>query len=197
MTIVLATANPAKAQEFERILKPLLPNIGVVPASMLLGEDWLIEENGNTLEENAYLKATNIFERLWKPTIADDTGLEVAALNGLPGVRTARFAGPNASAAENNALLLARLRGNTDRRAQFRTVLCYRDRLRTIFAEGVCSGTIAEQPRGEHGFGYDPLFIPDGYPCTFAEMDPATKDSISHRGRAAMSLASQLIELWS
>ncbi len=197
MTIVLATANPAKAQEFERILKSLLPNIAVVPASMLLGEDWLIEENGNTLEENAYLKATDIYERLWQPTIADDTGLEVAALNGLPGVRTARFAGPTATAAENNALLLDRLRGHADRRARFRTVLCYRDRLRTIFAEGVCSGSIAEHPRGEHGFGYDPLFIPDGYTCTFAEMDPATKNSISHRGRAAMSLASQLIELWS
>jgi XTP/dITP diphosphohydrolase len=91
---------------------------------------------------------------------------------------------------------LERLAGHTDRRAQFRTVLCYRDNLRTIFAEGTCSGTIAEQPRGTYGFGYDPLFIPDGYDRTFAEMEPDEKNRISHRRRALEHLVSQLRMLW-
>jgi len=196
MRIVLATANPSKAKEFEQILRPLLPEIEILPASLFLGNDWHVAETGATLEENAYLKATHVFERLWHPTIADDTGLEVAALDGLPGVQTARFAGPSATADENNALLLERLGGCIDRRARFRTVLCYRDRLRTIFAEGIVQGTIAEQPRGIHGFGYDPLFIPDGYDRSFAEMNSQEKHRISHRGRAATSLVSQLIALW-
>lgn len=195
MTIVLASANAGKVQELKQILEPILPAVEIIPAPEFLG-NWEIEETGETLEENAYLKATHVFERLWRPVIADDTGLEVAALGGLPGVRTARFAGPNATALENNLLLLERLAGHTDRRAQFRTVLCYRDNLRTIFAEGTCSGTIAEQPRGTYGFGYDPLFIPDGYDRTFAEMEPDEKNRISHRRRALEHLVSQLRVLW-
>lgn len=198
MTIVLATLNSAKARELEDILRALLDNetIVVITADRLLGQNVYIEEKGATLEENAYMKASYVFERTLLPTIADDTGLEVAALNGAPGVHTARFAGDNATAAENNLLLLDKLKGVVDRRAQFRTVLCYRDPLRTIFAEGICSGSIALEPLGAGGFGYDPLFIPDGYQQTFAEMDTAEKNAISHRRRAIENLVQQLQQLW-
>lgn len=198
MTIVLATLNSAKARELEDILRALLDNetIVVITADRLLGQNVYIEEKGATLEENAYMKASYVFERTLLPTIADDTGLEVAALNGAPGVHTARFAGDSATAADNNLLLLDKLKGVVDRRAQFRTVLCYRDPLRTIFAEGICSGTIALEPRGAGGFGYDPLFIPDGYQQTFAEMETAEKNAISHRRRAIENLVQQLQQLW-
>lgn len=198
MTIVLATLNSAKARELEDILRALLDNetIVVITADRLLGQNVYIEEKGATLEENAYMKASYVFERTLLPTIADDTGLEVAALNGAPGVHTARFAGDSATAADNNLLLLDKLKGVVDRRAQFRTVLCYRDPLRTIFAEGICSGSIALEPRGAGGFGYDPLFIPDGYQQTFAEMETAEKNAISHRRRAIENLVQQLQQLW-
>lgn len=155
MTIVLATLNSAKARELEDILRALLDNetIVVITADRLLGQNVYIEEKGATLEENAYMKASYVFERTLLPTIADDTGLEVAALNGAPGVHTARFAGDSATAADNNLLLLDKLKGVVDRRAQFRTVLCYRDPLRTIFAEGICSGSIALEPRGAGDLG--------------------------------------------
>jgi len=198
MTIVLASANQAKAQELTSILRMLWnDSVTVVTAADVLGHGLIVEESGCTLEENAYLKATAVFERTLLPTIADDTGLEVEALGGQPGVRTARFAGEDASWEANNDLLLRMLEGANTRRAQFRTVVCYRDKLRTIFAEGLCIGTIAEKPRGTGGFGYDPLFIPDGYPCTFAEMTPEQKHAISHRRRALDNLVTQLREVWS
>jgi len=198
MTVVLASANQAKAQELTSILRMLWnDSVTVVTAADVLGHALIVEESGCTLEENAYLKATAVFERTLLPTIADDTGLEVEALGGQPGVRTARFAGEDASWEANNDLLLRMLEGANTRRAQFRTVVCYRDKLRTIFAEGLCIGTIAEKPRGTGGFGYDPLFIPDGYPCTFAEMTPEQKHAISHRRRALENLVTQLREVWS
>ncbi len=198
MTVVLASANQAKAQELTSILRMLWnDSVTVVAAADVLGHALIVEESGCTLEENAYLKATAVFERTLLPTIADDTGLEVEALGGQPGVRTARFAGEDASWEANNALLLRMLEGANTRRAQFRTVVCYRDKLRTIFAEGLCIGTIAEKPRGTGGFGYDPLFIPDGYPCTFAEMTTEQKHAISHRRRALETLVTQLREVWS
>jgi XTP/dITP diphosphohydrolase len=198
MTVVLASANQAKAQELTSILRMLWnDSVTVVTAADVLGHALIVEESGCTLEENAYLKATAVFERTLLPTIADDTGLEVEALGGQPGVRTARFAGEDASWEANNDLLLRMLEGANTRRAQFRTVVCYRDKLRTIFAEGLCIGTIAEKPRGTGGFGYDPLFIPDGYPCTFAEMTPEQKHAISHRRRALDNLVTQLREVWS
>ena len=198
MTVVLASANQAKAQELTSILRMLWnDSVTVVTAADVLGHALIVEESGCTLEENAYLKATAVFERTLLPTIADDTGLEVEALGGQPGVRTARFAGEDASWEANNDLLLRMLEGANTRRAQFRTVVCYRDKLRTIFAEGLCIGTIAEKPRGTGGFGYDPLFIPDGYPCTFAEMTPEQKQAISHRRRALENLVTQLREVWS
>lgn len=198
MTIAIASANPAKAQELESILAIVIEDpLTIVTATDLLGTEWHVEEPGHTLEENAYVKAVTVAERTLLPTIADDTGLEVEALGGQPGVRTARFAGDNATWEANNALLLERLEHTSDRRARFRTVLCYRDPLRTILTEGICTGTIAHEPRGSGGFGYDPLFIPDGYDRTFAEMTPEEKHAISHRRRALEQLAQRLRALWS
>ncbi|MCX7929986.1 MAG: RdgB/HAM1 family non-canonical purine NTP pyrophosphatase [Chlorobi bacterium] len=196
MRLILASSNPAKIEELCIILHAVVAEpLEIIPASNVLGS-WYVEESGSTLEENAYLKASAVFEQTLLPTIADDTGLEVDALGGQPGVRTARFAGDEATAEENNQLLLEKLSGVTNRRAQFRTVICYRDRLRTILTEGVCTGTIADVMRGTCGFGYDPLFLPDGHTRTFAEMEPHEKHQLSHRRRGLERLALQLAELW-
>jgi XTP/dITP diphosphohydrolase len=185
---VLASANPDKAAEIADILGDavdLVPRPPEVPD---------VEETGTTLEENALLKARALCAATGLPAVADDTGLEVAALDGAPGVYTARFAGPNATYADNVAKLVASLQGADDRRARFRTaaVAVYPDG-REVVVEGVVDGRIAAQPRGDGGFGYDPVFIPDdGDGRTFAEMAPGEKHAISHRGRAFTALAAVL-----
>lgn len=187
---VLASANPDKAREITEILAPevaLSPRPADVPD---------VEETGQTLLDNARLKARAIAEASGQPAIADDTGLEVAALGGAPGVRSARFAGEDASYADNVAKLLEALRGKEGeaRRARFRTVaIAMWPDGREVVAEGAVNGTIAESPRGDGGFGYDPVFVPDeGDGRTFAEMvadDPSSKHRLSHRGRAFRGLA--------
>jgi XTP/dITP diphosphohydrolase len=184
-TYVLASANPDKAAEIAEILGDaidLVPRPADVPD---------VEETGTTLEENALLKARALCDATGMPAVADDTGLEVAALDGAPGVYTARFAGPNATYADNVSKLVASLDGAHDRRAQFRTVAAavYPDG-REVVVEGVVDGQIASVPRGDRGFGYDPVFIPDdGDGRTFAEMTSSEKHAISHRGRAFTALA--------
>lgn len=205
-TLVLATGNPAKVRE----LNELLDGRGwKVRALSEFTEDTDIEETGATLEENAEIKARFAFETTGLPSLADDTGLEVDALSGRPGVHSARYADPGANAERNRRKLLEELAGITDpaqRTARFRTVLVYmgpkpdeyaatapaepgfsgmpeRDHLIRRYA-GVCEGQIITEERGTGGFGYDPLFVPDGHRESFAEMDSALKNSISHRGRA-------------
>jgi XTP/dITP diphosphohydrolase len=153
-----------------------------------------IPETGATLEENAYLKATAIFAATHHTCLADDTGLEVDALGGAPGVITGRYAGENATYAENRAKMLAALDGvpPEKRTARFRTVMCYHDALRVWFAEGVCEGRISTEERGDGGFGYDCIFIPDGFTATFAELSASEKHRISHRGRALEDVAETL-----
>ncbi len=150
-----------------------------------------IAETGKTLEENAYIKAAEIFEATGIPCIADDTGLEVDALGGRPGVYSARYAGENADFAANRAMLLGELQATGDalRTARFRTVLCYRDALRTLFAEGICEGVITAEEQGDQGFGYDAVFRPAESERTFAAMSPEEKNSISHRSRALAGFA--------
>jgi XTP/dITP diphosphohydrolase len=187
MRLVLASANPDKAGEIAAILAghDLRPRPPDVPD---------VEETGSTLEENARLKAVALVDATGEAAVADDTGLEVAALDGAPGVYSARFAGEDATYADNVAKLLASLDGVDDRSARFRTVALARfPDGREVSAEGVVDGTIAATARGDRGFGYDPVFVPDGGDGrTFAEMTADEKHAVSHRGRAFRALGELL-----
>jgi XTP/dITP diphosphohydrolase len=193
VTFVLATANPDKAAEIEAVL--IDAGADVELEARPIGVDD-VEEIGATLEENARHKAAALCAATGQPAIADDTGLEVDALGGAPGVRSARFAGEGASYADNVALLLERLRGvpADQRAARFATVAIARwpDGLE-IAAFGAVEGTITDAPRGNAGFGYDPVFVPrEGDGRTFAEMSGVEKHACSHRGRAFRTLADGL-----
>jgi XTP/dITP diphosphohydrolase len=186
-TFVLATANPDKAVEIAAILGS---GVDLRPRPESLEE---VDETGGTLEENARLKAQALVEATGLPAIADDTGLEVAVLGGRPGVRSARYAGDHATYADNVALLLSEMSGRPERTARFRTVaLALWPDGREIVAVGEVDGTIAEHPRGTNGFGYDPVFVPEGSGSTFAEMGAEAKNRLSQRGRAFRDLARQL-----
>ena len=192
MRIVCASANPHKVEELARLLPTW---VDLVPRPSDIGD---IDEDAPTLEGNAIIKAVEIANHASEWAIADDTGLEVVALNGEPGVRSARFAGEHATDAENRALLLAKLDGVTNRSARFRTVVALVSSKGDIhFVGGECAGTIAESERGDSGFGYDSLFIPaDGDGRTFAEMSGPEKDALSHRGRALAQLPELLARIF-
>jgi XTP/dITP diphosphohydrolase len=184
--LVLGTGNPGKVDELRALLSDL--PIEVVPGHTLDDPPDVVED-AETLAGNAQKKASAYHERTGLPALADDTGLEVAALDGGPGVHTARFAGPDCTPDDNKQKLLDVLDGVDDRRARFRTVVALVDTdgpARTF--EGICEGTITTVPRGDGGFGYDPLFQPDGHDRTFAEMDAEAKNKISHRRRALDAL---------
>jgi XTP/dITP diphosphohydrolase len=182
--LVLATRNNHKSAE----LKTLLSTIDVELFTLNNFPDHppLIED-GETFQENALRKARTIFHHTKLPALADDSGLEVFFLNGRPGVRSARYAGDNATDEQNNKKLLAEMRGVAPRRrrAQFRAVLALVGPGYEELAEGVCLGRLAEEPRGTNGFGYDPIFIPDGFTRTYAELSAEEKNKISHRAAAA------------
>jgi XTP/dITP diphosphohydrolase len=147
-----------------------------------------IPETADTLKGNALQKAEWVKERYGYDCFADDTGLEVEALGGAPGVYSARYAGENVTYADNNRKLLQEMKGKTNRNAAFKTVICLILNGETHFFEGEVRGRIIEENRGTTGFGYDPLFIPDGYDVTFAEMGAELKNKISHRARATAAL---------
>ena len=192
MRLVVATANPDKAAELGAILEEELDDlVELVARPQGVGE---VEETGESLEDNARLKAVAVVAASGEAAVADDTGLEVAALGGAPGTWSARFAGETASYADNVAKLLAVLEGEIDRRARFRTVVVCRFPDGTeIMGEGVVEGEITLAPRGLGGFGYDPVFVPEGGGGrTFAEMSPSDKHELSHRGRALRSFAALL-----
>lgn len=151
-----------------------------------------IEEDAETLEGNARKKAETLYRLTNLPSLADDTGLEVEALEGAPGVHSARFAGEDATDVENRRLLLERLDGVKDRSARFRTVIAYVDDKGLHYFEGICSGTIAKEERGTGGFGYDSIFIPEASDRTFSELSPEEKNRVSHRGRALREFESYL-----
>jgi len=182
MNLVIATRNPHKLSEIRALF--LAPGLHIFSAFDFPDIPDVVED-GATLEENAMKKARALADGTGYWALADDTGLEVAALDGAPGVYSARYAGEPVDYAANNAKLLRALRDAGDRSAVFRTVIAFAHPDGTTHSvEGCCPGRIADAPRGEHGFGYDPLFIPEGYDQTFAELSAEEKNSISHRGRA-------------
>lgn len=187
-TLVFATNNAHKAREVEQILGEnfqvkTLRDIGCFEE---------IEETEPTLEGNALLKARYVREKYGYDCFSEDTGLEVEALGGAPGVHTARYAGDEKNPDANISFLLKNLEGKTNRRARFRTVIALIFNGKEILLEGVCEGRIATEKRGAGGWGYDPVFIPDGYEHTFAELGEATKNQISHRARATEKLVEAL-----
>jgi XTP/dITP diphosphohydrolase len=182
--LVVASKNQDKVGEIEAVLG----DVGLV-GEIVQGLDWLdVDETGSTLEENALLKARAVMEAVGLPAVADDTGLEVAALDGRPGVESARYAGPDASYSDNVRRLLEELEGVADRNARFRTVvaLVMPDGAELV-AEGALDGVIAAEPRGSGGFGYDPIFEVEG--STLSEMGVEMKNTLSHRAKALQTLA--------
>lgn len=191
MTLILASNNMGKLREFKEILAPM--DVAIVPQA-LAGVDIEVNETGDTFEENAYLKASTVAELTRFPAVADDSGLCVEALNGAPGVHTARFGGGRDWTDEQKyAYLLEKLAGAENRRAKFVCCIC------CVFpggeilrARGECPGVILPEPRGDKGFGYDPVFAPEGYDRSFAELGDEIKNQISHRARALAEFREEL-----
>lgn len=187
--LVFATNNLHKLEEVSAILQKKFEVVGL--AQIGCYED--IPETGTTLEANASIKSHYVLNRHNIDCFADDTGLEVDALDGQPGVYSARYAGENASYEQNVEKLLSELGNSKNRRARFRTIISLLMHGKEYFFEGVVEGKIISERKGDHGFGYDPVFVPDGYEQTFAEMDAALKNSISHRAKAVQKLVDFLL----
>lgn len=188
--ILFATHNPHKLEEIQAILKDSYQVVGLMEMGII--ED--IPETAATLEGNARMKADYLFEKLGGDCFADDTGLEVEALNGAPGVYSARYAGEHCSFSDNVEKILKALQGVENRKAQFRTVIYLIMNKKRYSFEGAVKGKLIETPKGEKGFGYDPIFVPDGFSETFAEMPLDLKNKISHRGLATQKLVDFLKE---
>ncbi|NCB19140.1 MAG: RdgB/HAM1 family non-canonical purine NTP pyrophosphatase [Bacteroidia bacterium] len=185
MEIVFATSNQHKLQEASDILEPFATL--VIPAQLGIHEE--IPEEGETLEQNALYKANYIYGKTGKNCFADDTGLEAEALGGAPGVYSARYAGAECNAAANMHKLLNELKGHANQKARFRTVVALVLDGKSYFFEGVLNGSITQNAKGSNGFGYDPVFVPQGYTKTLAELSAREKNLISHRGFAMRKLA--------
>ena len=182
--IIFATNNAHKLSEVQALLGDKFHLVTLRDCGIT--ED--IPETASTLEGNASQKSHYLHDRVGKDCFADDTGLEVEALGGEPGVRSARYATDGHDFEANNRLLLKNLEGVTNRKARFRTVISLILNGEEHLVEGIVEGRITESAAGCGGFGYDPLFVPDGYDCTFAEMSADEKNAISHRGRAVQKL---------
>ena len=195
MKIILASHNKNKIKELEMLLSDSgLKDVTVLSLSDI-GFTGEIVENGSSFEENAMIKATAV-KYPGAIIAADDSGLSVNALNGAPGIYSARYAGEGAGDADNNALLLKNLHHTTDRRASFISVVaCVLPDGRSFTVRGECPGVILGYPRGHNGFGYDPLFLIPEIGKTFAELTDDQKNSISHRGRAMRAFAAELKEM--
>lgn len=190
--LIFATANAHKVEEVSKITDhsrytfKSLQDVGIT-------ED--IAETGSTLEENALIKARYVYDKLGADVFSEDTGLEVAALDGAPGVITARYGGPEKDAEQNMTKLLTELEGIEDRRAQFRAVVALIIDGQEVLFEGIVTGKIAESRAGCDGFGYDPVFIPSGYEKTFAELPDEIKLGMSHRTRAIKKMVDFLASI--
>jgi len=182
--LVFATNNKHKLEEIQATVGDRFKILSL--ADIGCTED--IEETANTLEGNASIKSQYIFDKYGKNCFADDTGLEIEALNGEPGVYSARYGGPGHDHQKNMDKVLANLKNETNRNAQFRTVISLIIDGKETFFEGIVKGTILTTKHGKKGFGYDPIFQPEGFDISFAEMDLDKKNEISHRGRAVKKL---------
>jgi XTP/dITP diphosphohydrolase len=186
MEIIFATGNENKIKEARDLLSKL-EDLEITSMSKKgITED--IPETGSTLEENARQKANYVHRNYGFNCFSEDTGLEVEALQGQPGVLSARFAGDSKDSNANIDLLLQKMQGESNRKARFRTVICLILEQEEYLFEGIVNGQILEFGKGSGGFGYDPVFQPDGYKISFAEMDAASKTEISHRGKAVRKL---------
>ena len=186
--LVFATRNPGKVREIAQMLSDRYEIVGL----NAIGCEEDIPETAPTIPGNAIQKAEYVLEHYGTHCFADDTGLEVTALDGAPGVHTARYAGEAKDANANMAKLLGALEGADDRSARFRTVIALTTPEGTRTFEGICEGHIASERSGAEGFGYDPIFVPAGGDATFAEMDADAKNAISHRGRAVRAMVAEL-----
>lgn len=187
-TLLFASGNPNKIREVNEMLSE-----GWTVRSILdMGITEELPENQDTLEGNALEKARYIYEKTGQDCFSEDTGLEIDALGGAPGVYTARYGGDSKDPRANIRKALRELEGADDRRARFRTVIALILGGEEFLFEGIAPGSIRREPSGSGGFGYDPVFQPEGYDITFAEMDPATKNRISHRGQAVRKLVAFL-----
>lgn len=194
--IIIATKNAGKAKEFIQMFEPF----GITVKTLLdYPELPDVEETGNTFAENALLKAEYASKQTGRPAIADDSGLVIDALDGRPGVYSARYAGSEKDDRANNRKVLDELKGvpADSRSARFTCVLAvsFPDDRSPVLVEGNCEGTVAFKEEGENGFGYDPLFVPEGYGMTMAQIEPAEKNAISHRAAALKKLQAVLPEL--
>lgn len=183
--IVFATNNAHKLDEVRAILGEEYCVLGLHD----IGCDEDIPETSDTLDGNAEIKARFVKDKYGYDCFADDTGLEVEVLDGAPGVYSARYAGPGHDSEANMTLLLHNMKGKDNRNARFRTVICLIEGSSMKKFEGIVNGTIIEKRKGNNGFGYDPVFVPEGFDRTFAELTPEEKNGISHRGRAVARLS--------
>lgn len=195
MEMVIASKNKGKIKEIKKILSGLkIKFLSLNDYPDLPG----VDEDGNTFEENAMKKVNTISKLTGKITLADDSGLEVDYLNGLPGVKSARFGGDNLTDADRNQKLLTLLKEVplSERKARFKCVIAISvPPNKTIVTSGECEGIISLESRGNHGFGYDSIFIPQGYNQTFGELAPGVKDKISHRFKALLKTKEILLEI--
>ncbi len=189
MTLCFATNNVHKLEE----VKALLPESFTLLTLQEIGCEEELAEEQSTLEGNSYQKADYVFKNYGVPCFADDTGLEVFALDGEPGVHSARYSGPASDSEANIKLLLKNMEDIKERQAQFRTVITLRTPRKTKQFEGAVKGKILKEEVGAGGFGYDPVFVPKGFDQTFSEMSAAEKNSISHRGKAIEKLVNYLV----
>lgn len=191
MDLIFATNNQHKANEIKAVVPPIFNIITLKEA----GIDIEIAEPYATLEENAAEKGRTIYSLMGKNCFSEDTGLEVKALNGEPGVKSARYGGESTFSQNNIEKLLVNLKSSEDRSAQFRTIIFLIIDDKEYFFEGICRGQINEEPKGNEGFGYDSVFIPDGSYKTFGEMSMAEKNQFSHRKKAMDKLVTFLNQL--
>ena len=187
---IIATNNKHKVEEISQALGDSIKLVTLRD----LGHKKDIPETSDTLKGNAQQKAQYIYTKFGKDCFADDTGLEVEALNGEPGVYSARYAGDRCSFEENIDKLLEEMTGKTNRKASFKTVICLIEDGKEFYFEGECKGSITTERYGKKGFGYDPVFIPNGYGESFAEMNLGEKNKISHRGLAVENLVKHLLK---